>query len=218
MANTAINMNAVGNSYLGQPGGSVAPGQIYNEGVGGPIGSVLTGIGTSTTDNTGATITLNFIDGTQLLGQNTLVFNLQSITAAATIGGVANQAVISGIGAFGQLKVGQSIVTAGFSNAGNNATSVITAVSTSSVQVTNAGAVAETNFGATGSVVVGRKVVAVRAFHSALTFGGVADTGAQTVIGVLSASAITNKGCVLTASATIPAGTFTVLFDVYFDN
>src|SRR6267142_2721654 len=165
MANTAINMNAAGNSYLGQPGGSVAPGQIYNEGVGGPIGSIL-----------------------------------------------------SGIGAFGQLRVGQSIVTAGFSNAGNNATSVITAVSTSSVQVTNSGAVAETNFGATGSVVVGRRVVAVRAFHSAFTFAGVADTGAQTVIGVLSASAITNKGCVLTASATIPAGTFSVLFDIYFDN
>src|SRR6266576_2447307 len=216
MANTAISMNAAGNGYLGQPATSVATGQIYNLGIGGSVGSVLTGIGTATTDGSLA-FTLNFIDGTQALGQYNVVVPLQSATAAATINGVANQVQYSGVGSMGQFKVGQSFVTAGFSNAGNNATSTITQVTSSYVQVTNSGGVAETNFSATGTVTLGRKVVAVRAVHSALSFAGVADS-ATNGSGVLSVSSITNKACVLTANNTIPAGQFSVLFDVYFDN
>ncbi len=217
MANTAINMNAAGNGYLGVPAIAVAQGQIYNQGTASSLGSVLTGIGTSTTDNSGAAITLNFIDGTQSLGQYNVVVSLQSATAAATINGVANQVQYSGVGAMGQFKVGQTFVTAGFSNSGNNASSTITAVTSSYVQVTNSGGVAETNYSATGTVTVGRKVVAVRAVHSALSFAGVADS-ATNGSGVLSVSSITNKACVLTANNTIPAGQFSVLFDVYFDN
>lgn len=217
MANSAISMNAAGNGYIGGPDTRVATGQIYNQGTGGPGGSVITGIGTSVTDNTGASVTLNFIDGVQPLGQYQLVLPLQSVTAGATIGGVANQSIYSGVGSFGQLRAGQTLVVAGFANAANNGSFVITAVFTSAVQVTNAGpSVAETNFAATGSVTLGRKVVAVRAFHSALSFAGVADAGTA-AIGVLSTSAITNKACTLTASGTIPAGQFSVLFDVYFD-
>src|SRR5258708_1559734 len=160
MANTAINMNVASNGYLGQPVSSVATGQIYSSGLGSPLTSTLTGIGTSTVDGATATIQINFIDGTQKLSQVQVVVPLQSATAAATINGVANQTIYSGIGSFGQFKVGQTFVTAGFANAGNNASSVITAVTTNSVQVTNSGGVAETNFAATGSVTVGQRVAA----------------------------------------------------------
>ncbi len=216
MANTAINMNAAGNGYLGQPATSVATGQIYNLGIGGSVGSVLTGIGTSTTDGSLA-FTLNFIDGTQALGQYNVVVPLQSATAAATINGVANQVQYSGVGSMGQFKVGQSFVTAGFSNAGNNATSTITQVTSSYVQVTNSGGVAETNFSATGTVTQGRKVVAVRATRSALNFAGVADTSTQ-VGAIVGVSSITNKGCVITVVGAPGAGLISFLFDVYFDN
>src|SRR5882724_6138828 len=163
MANTVINMNAAGNGYIGGPATNVAQGQIYNQSPGGPGGSVITGIGTSTTDGS-LSFTLNFIDGTQSLGQYQVLLPLQSVTAGATIGGVANQSIYSGVGSFGQLRVGQTLVVAGFSTAANNGSFVITAVFTSAVQVTNAGpSVAETNFSATGSVTLGRRVAAVRA-------------------------------------------------------
>src|SRR6266576_4633475 len=217
MANTAINMNAAGNGYLGVPAIAVAQGQIYNQGTASSLGSVLTGIGTSTTDNSGAAITLNFIDGTQSLGQYNVVVSLQSATAAATINGVANQVQYSGVGAMGQFKVGQTFVTAGFSNSGNNASSTITAVTSSYVQVTNSGGVSETNYSATGTVTVGRKVVAVRATRSALNFAGVADTSTQ-VGAIVGVSSITNKGCVITVVGAPGAGLISFLFDVYFDN
>lgn len=217
MANTVINMNAAGNGYLGQPGTAVAQGQIYNSGAPGTLGSVISGIGTSTTDGS-LPFTLNFIDGVQALGQNTIVLNLQSVTAGATINGVANQSIYSGVGSFGQLKVGQSFVVAGFSNGANNGTFTITGVQTSAVQVTNAGpSVAETNFAATGSVTVGRRVAAVRAARSALNFAGTADTSTQ-VGAIVGVSSITNKGCVITVVGAPGAGTISFLFDVYFDN
>lgn len=218
MANSAINMNVAPNAYIGQPLGAPAQGQIYNGGTGGPLGSILTGIGTSTMDGAATVITLNFIDGTQSFSQYPVVVNLQSVTAGATINGVANQSIYSGVGAFGQFRVGQSFVVAGFANAANNGTFVITAVSTSSVQVTNAGpSVAETNFSATGTVVLGRSVIAVRASRSALNAAGVADT-ANAAAGVNSVTAITNKSCVLNLSAAGTAGTASFVFDILVSN
>lgn len=215
MANSVINLGASPNGYIGQPVQSAAQGQIYNNGTPGPLGSVLSAIGTSTMDAAATTITVNFIDGVQKLSQTTVLVSLQSVTAPATIGGVANQAIYSGVGAFGQLRVGQSVVIAGFANAGNNGTFTVLAITTSSIQVTNAGSVAETNYAATLTYTVGQRVSAVTASRSALNFAGVADT-ANAAAGVNSVTAISNTGCTLNLSAAGTAGTASFLIDIYF--
>lgn len=215
MANSAINLGASPNGYIGQPIQGAAQGQIYNNGTPGPLGSVLSAIGTSTMDGAATTIAVNFIDGVQKLSQSTVLVSLQSVTAPATIGGVANQAVYSGVGAFGQLRVGQSVVIAGFTNAGNNSTFTVNAVSTSSIQVTNASSVAETNYAATLTYTIGQRVSAVTASRSLLNFAGTADS-ANAVAGVTSVSAISNTGCTLNLSAAGNAGTASFLIDVYF--
>jgi hypothetical protein len=216
MANSVINLGASPNGYIGQPIQSAAQGQIYNNGTPGPLGSALSAIGTSTMDGASTTITVNFIDGVQKLSQYPVILNLQSVTAGATINGVANQSIYSGVGSFGQLRVGQSVVVAGFATAANNGTFTVTAVFTSSVQVTNAGpSVAETNFSATLTATLGQRVSAVSASRSALNFAGTADT-ANAVAAVATVTAISNTGCTLNLSAAGNAGTASYLIDIYF--
>jgi len=214
MAIAAVNL-----SYIGQPS-SPAQGQIVNSGLGGPLSEVLVGIGTAILDGSSTSFTLNWIDGVQKIFQRPLVvLPVLSVTAPATIGGVANQAVYSGVGAFGQFRVGQTITFAGFSNAGNNGAFVINAVTTSSVQVTNASSVAETNPQATGAVSFGAVLPAIPGVgidnkRVLVSAANVADTAAVGTTAII--SAVSATGCTVTISAAGSASqTLSVLVVLY---
>ena len=214
MAIAAVNL-----SYIGQPS-SPAQGQIVNSGLGGPLSEVLVGIGTAILDGSSTSFTLNWIDGVQKIFQRPLVvLPVLSVTAPATIGGVANQAVYSGVGAFGQFRVGQTITFAGFSNAGNNGAFVINAVTTSSVQVTNASSVAETNPQATGAVSFGAVLPAILGVgidnkRVLVSAANVADTAAVGTTAII--SAVSATGCTVTISAAGSASqTLSVLVVLY---
>lgn len=186
-------------SYVGQPS-SAAQGQIVNNGLGGPLSEQLLGIATFIGDGAATTATVQWIDGTQKIFQRPLVVvSLASATAAATINGVANQTVYSGIGSYGQFRVGQTLVVAGFSNAGNNGSFPITAVSTSSIQVTNSGGVAETNPLASASVSFGAVLPVALGYRSGVSAANVADTAANTI--TASINTITATGALVTFSA-----------------
>lgn len=132
-------------TYIGQ--GPASAGQFIADQTSGAKSKTLYATGVITNGNTTTAATnspIGFIDGIQSVQQQVTIPVL-SVTAAATIGGTANQAVYSGVGAYGQLAVGQSITFAGFSNSGNNGTFTINALTTSTIQVTNSSSVAETN-------------------------------------------------------------------------
>jgi len=215
MAIAAVNLQ-----YLGQPS-PAAQGQIVNNGLGGPLSEALTGIGTAVLDGAATTFTLNWIDGVQKIFQRPVVIvPVLSVTAPATIGGVANQAVYSGVGSFGQFSKGQTIVFAGFSNAANNGSFVINVVSTSSVTVTNASSVAETNPQASGAVNFGAVLPAVygsSGINNArvlVSAANVADTAASTTTAII--SAVTATGCTVTISAAgTAAQTLSVMATLY---
>lgn len=182
--------------------GGAAQGQVYSQGgiSGFQSGTVLLQ-GTAVLDGSSTTFTANFIDGTQKLFQRTVNISAGNVTAPATIGGVANQSIISGVGAFGALTVGQSVTTSGFSNSGNNGTFTVNAVTTSSIQITNSSAVAESNT-PSGNVQVnlGAHVIAAYATRAPFNASGVADTAAAATV-VSGASTITDATCLVTISA-----------------
>lgn len=152
MAIPAVNVVWYGTGSAGSNAPSPnAQGQLQSQGgLSGPQSKAITGIATFTLDGSTTTgLVANFIDGVQVPFKTSLVVPVLSAAAPATIGGVANQAVYSSGGAIGQLRVGSSVVIAGFTNAGNNGTFTINAITTSTFQVTNASSVAETNPAAT---------------------------------------------------------------------
>ena len=158
---------------------------------------------------------MNWIDGVQKPFQTVIVVPVSSVTAPATIGGVANQAVYSGVGAYGQLAKGQSITFAGFSNAGNNGTFTINALTTSTIQVTNSGSVVETNPAATVAfnIVTGALVAGPYVTRAVVGATGATDTAAATLIVI--ANTITQTGCLITfqlpnGTATAPANGATI--------
>lgn len=192
--------------YFGQPAGAIQALTIPSQsGVSGAQSKALQGIATATLDGAATTFTLNWIDGVQVPYQGKISFSANTVTAPATIGGVANQSVISGVGTFGVLRVGQSITTSGFTNAANNGTFVVNALTTSSVQVTNASAVAEGPTPA-GSITYnyGSQLALARAARSFASAANVTDTAAASI--TATASAITQVGCTITISATGSAG------------
>jgi hypothetical protein len=195
--------------------GGGAQGQLYSQGgVSGFQSRSLYLLGTAVLDGASTTFTANFIDGTQKLFQRIVNISAGSVTAPATIGGVANQSIISGVGAFGVLSVGATVVTSGFSNSGNNGTFTVNAVTTSSIQVTNSSAVAETNT-PSGNVQVnlGGHVLSVRGSRATQSFAGVADSGLAS-IGVSLVASITDASAVVTISA---AGTSTNTLSVLLE-
>lgn len=193
MAITNLNVN-----WYGQPAG-IAAGQIYGNNTTGPSNRILNGIATVTLDGSSTTAIINFIDGVNSPYQIKNVLGISSVAAPATIGGVANQAVYSGVGAYGQLRVGQSIVIAGFTNSGNNGTFTINALTTSTIQVTNASSVAETNPQASLSYVFGALVAGVQANRGLASTLGIADTAANTI--TATPSLFTQTGFTITLSA-----------------
>lgn len=194
-----MSIAAVTPNYFGSP---FVNGTIPSQGgISGAQSKALDGIATFILDgSTTTTITVNWIDGTQIPYEAKATISVSNVTAPATIGGVANQSIISGVGAMGQLRVGQSIVTSGFSNSGNNGTFTINAVTTNSIQVTNSSAVLEgpTPAGTLtfnyGSTLATARIT--RAFANAL---GVKDTAATTT--TISAVVISQTTATFTISA-----------------
>lgn len=141
-------------SYVGQ--GPTGGGQIINSGLGGPLSKQLWGVATIINDTTasGTTVPIGYIDGVQSLGKQ-IVLEFQSVTAPATINGVANQAVYSTVYGASEIPLNSSILFAGFTNSGNNGTFTVNAVSATGITVTNSSSVAETNPAATGVLTVG---------------------------------------------------------------
>lgn len=209
MAIPAVNL-----VYIGQPA-SAAQGQIFNNGLGGPLSKTAAGVATFIGDGATTTAVVNWIDGVQKPYVNTVIVPFLSVTAPATIGGVANQAVYSGVGSYGQFRVGQTITFAGFSNAGNNGAFTINAISTSSVQVTNASSVAESNPAATGTVLQGIGLISAQASRAVGTLAGVADTAAST-IGITQIASLTQtSGTVTFSAAPANAATCSVLVELF---
>jgi hypothetical protein len=177
MAIPAVNLTLAPGSTSG------ASGQVYSQGgVSGFQSKEIYLLGTATLDGSTTNFAVNFIDGTQKLFQNLFVVNALNVTAPATINGVANQSVISGVGAFGALAVGNSVVVAGFANAGNNGTFTVNVVTTSSITVTNSSAVAESNNpSATVTFNKGSHVQACFAARAQYNAAGTIDTAANTI-------------------------------------
>lgn len=185
--------------YVGAPGSSAAEGQVISSNDSGPLGKQIFGIATFTGDGASTTATLNWIDGVQRPFRKNIVTSVLSVTAPATIGGVANQAVYSGVGSYGAFSVGQTVTFAGFSNAGNNGSFVINALSTSSIQVTNASSVAETNPQGSALVNLGAVLPVATAYRSGVSAANVADTAAASI--TASIASITATGATVTFSA-----------------
>jgi len=197
-----------------------AQGQIQSQGgVSGSQSKALVGLATFTGDGASTTAIVNWIDGIQKPFQQVIVIPVSAVTAPATIGGVANQAVYSGVGAYGQLKVGQSVTFAGFSNGGNNGTFTINALTTSSIQVTNASSVAESNPAATVSFnsLTGALVAGAYVTRSQVNASGVADTAAAT-IAVTQIASVTATGATVTFSAAPANGALISVLVYLFPN
>lgn len=196
-------------------GPATASGQLLSQGgLSGFQSKNLFLLGTAVLDGAATTFTANFIDGTQKLFQRTVNISAGNVTAPATIGGVANQSVISGVGAFGQLSVGMSVATTGFANSGNNGTFTVNALTTSSIQITNSSAVAETNT-PSGNVAanLGAKVLSVRASRATQSLAGVADNALSTIFPT-GVGTITDASALVTISA---AGTTTNTLSVLLE-
>lgn len=190
------------NCVLAPVGPATAQGQsLSSGGAAGFESRKLYLMGTATLDGAATAFTANYIDGAQKLFQRIVNISASNVTAPATIGGVANQSIVSGVGAFGALSVGQSVVISGFANAGNNGTFTVNALTTSSIQITNAGAVAESN-APSGNVQanLGGRVLTVQASRAPFSAAGVADTGLAT-IAVNSVASITDASCLVNLSA-----------------
>jgi hypothetical protein len=210
------------------PGSPLVGQQLQSQGgLTGSEAKSLYGIGTAIGDGATTSFTVNWLDGVQTPFKQTGIIQLQAVTAPATINGVANVAIYSGVGAMGQLRVGQTVTTAGFSNAGNNSTSlVILSLTTNSFNAVNASSVAETNPAGTvtftlvqGAAGLGALIPMTGGNARALfgPFNNIQDTAATSITAIV--SAVTQTGCTITPSSTLGAGvTFSVAFTLYPSN
>lgn len=197
-----MSIAAVTPIYCGQSANSFVNGTVPSQGgISGSQSKALDGIATFILDGATSTVlTVNWIDGTQIPYESKATISVNSVTAPATIGGVANQSVISGVGAMGQLRVGQSIVTSGFTNSGNNGTFTINAVTTNSVQVTNSSAVLEGPTPAgTLTFNYGSTLATARITRAFANASGIKDTAATTT--TISAVVISQTTATFTISA-----------------
>ena len=202
-------------TYLGSGGnspvGSPAQGQVIASNDAGPLAKIQYGYVTLTGDGAATTATINFIDGVQKIGQVPVVLPMQSVTAPATLNGVANQAIYSGVGSIGQIPVGASVTFAGFANGGNNGTFTVNAITTTGIQVTNASSVAETNYASTVTFTKGPAVLGVQVSRS----GNSADTMAASVYPT-TPTAVSNVSFTCNFSATLTVNTITLLVAIIF--
>jgi hypothetical protein len=135
-------------------------------------------------DGAATTVTLNFIDGVQALGQSVV---LPLASAAAASGGSTVYTTPAGP-TFNM--VGKSVLIAGFTNSANNGTFTISAVGSGNFTVNNASGVAELNPAATAvvsitsvpaAVIVQRTIAPT---DTAATSTTVSQTGAFTSVGI----------------------------------
>jgi hypothetical protein len=277
MANNVPNL-----TYIGQPLGAAAGGQIYANNNQGPLARTLTGLATIVLDGATASGTVNFIDGVQTFGK-TIILPVQSVgastgtTASLTLtqvaassggnalytgtitGGAANAfvglfftvtgftnpadngvfqavastattltlanpnavaqthagaaqagvAVYSSVFGDGQVRAGDTVVIAGFTNAANNGTFTVVTAGSSSVTVNNLAAVAETNPAATLSDTTNAIPVAI----AVNVTGG---TQQATAYDGITVSTITSTGFTYVLSATGSAGlTINIVASIY---
>lgn len=225
MAISSANISWFGPNQTGSPTNSFVYGfsstlaqgsQPSQGGLSGTQSRQLLGIATLTLDGTTTTgLTANFIDGVQIPFTTVLFAPVLSVAAPATINGVANQAVYSGVGAYGQLAVGKSVTFAGFSNAGNNGTFTVVALTTSTIQVLNASSVAETNPAGTVSFnqATGAHVAGAFITRSLYSFNDVLDTAANTIS--VTETSVTQTGVVFSISSAGTTGqTLSVLVEL----
>jgi hypothetical protein len=195
--------------------GPTAQGQVIADQTSGPKAKTLEGVATIVEDGANTTFTVGWIDGTQKIDQVLILLSLQSVTAAATVNGVANQAIYSGVGSFGQIPVGTSVTIAGFTNAGNNGTFTVNVTTANTIVVTNSSSVAETNYAATLTFLKGPAVVAATIQEGNL----LSDTSTGTLTAAGSLSSVTNAGMSGALSGAGTSGhTKTVLFRVYVNS
>jgi hypothetical protein len=142
-------------TYVGQPLGAAAGGQIYGNNTPGPLSRTLVGLATLILDGSSTTGTVNFIDGVQTFGK-TIVLPVQSVaattqtTASLTLTAVAassgGTAVYTGTitGGGSNALVGYYFTIAGFTNPANNGVFIATASTTTTLTLANANATAAT--------------------------------------------------------------------------
>ena len=175
---------AVTLTYVGVPNntlsGNASPGggQLIADQTSGPKSRTLVGYGVATNGNTttGAnSAPVYFIDGVQTFGK-TIVLPINSVQIDTSR--FTNGADYYTVGAAGQIKVGDSVTIAGFTNSGNNLTTTVAAVTSSYITVTNSGAVTETNPAATMTDLQAAVPITVDAFIS----GNAADTAGDLAV------------------------------------
>lgn len=194
VAAPSLNLSYVGN---GPTGGN----QIIADLTGGPKAKTLYGYGVAANGNTTTAANsapVGFIDGVQSLGKQ-VILQLQSVDAPITYLGTANTAFYHSVQGDGQVKIGDSVVIAGFTNSGNNGTFTVTYVITGAVGVTNSGSIAEVNPAGSLSDVTAATPVWVDVFIA----GNSSDTAAVLAVaaGDLFASNVTNTGFTLNWAA-----------------
>lgn len=185
-------------SYIGA--GPTGSNQTIADLTTGPKAKTLFGFGVATNGNTTTAANsapVGFIDGIQSLGK-TITLTFQSVTAPATLNGVANQAIYSTVFGASQIAVGQSVVFSGFANSGNNGTFTVNVVSATGITVTNSSAVAETN---SGQGVVTQTAIPI--FVDVFLSGNSGDTAGDLAVasGALFASAVSATGFTLNWAA-----------------
>ena len=164
-ASAAINL-----SYVGQ--GPSGGGQIIADQTSGPKAKTLYGYGTLVSGSDATTAQVNWIDGTQSMGQ-TIVLPVQSVEAAQTYKGVANTALYHSVFADGALTTADSVIIAGFTTAANNQATAqaVTFVENNRFGIANSTAVAETNPAATATLNRGGTPIWVQTFYSGISAG-----------------------------------------------
>lgn len=145
-------------TYIGQPLGAAAGGQIYGNSNQGPLARTLVGTATAALDGTATVGTVNFIDGVQTFGK-TIVLPVQSVaastgtTASFTLTAVAassgGNAVYTGTitGGGSNAFVGLTFTVAGFTNAADNGVFQAVASTGTTLTLANPNAVAQTHAG-----------------------------------------------------------------------
>ena len=199
MANPVVTLSYIGN-------GPTGANQSIADQTSGPKAKTLYAYGTlvasSGTFCTTTAATVNFIDGVQGFGK-TVVLSCQSVDAPVTYLGTSNVAFYHTVQAAGQIKVGDSITVAGFTNSANNTTGTVLYVITGAIGISNSSAVAETNPAAT---IVSNKS-SIPAFVNVFVAGNSGDSaGAVAAIGVITPSSLSSTGCTLKYSSLTTTG------------
>lgn len=202
-------------SYIGQ--GPAAGGEIIADQTSGPKSKTLYGYGTIISGSNATSVAIGYIDGVQIMGK-TIVLPLTSVAVDATTSTYADYYTN---GAATQIKVGDTVAVAGFTNSGNNVTNLsVSKVFTNGFVASNSGVVAETNPSATVTDTVGALPVFVDLFYAgnatdsstaralfqtgaaALSLGSVTTTGFQINYPTVTTSGVTiSFGCIIGLSS-----------------